>query len=81
MNRLRSIPIDIDDDEMAAVFHGMAIYNTGTISVAFRKEIVVAKIRLGDRIWSNIPMLVKPGERLSLDVDPFFDRIGGISGT
>ena len=66
---LHSVPIAVEDlpADIAAMFHGMALYDSGTISVAFRETMVMRQIVRGDRVWSNIAMLVEPGTKVRFE--------------
>jgi hypothetical protein len=51
-NYIRSIPLQIDklDAEMGEVFKGIALYNNGTISLAYRLPIIIESLQIGDRM-------------------------------
>lgn len=66
----RSIPVsEVDDPELARVFKGMAVYNHGSISVAYRMP-VSFMIRIGNTRYSPHRILLEAGSKLVIDVEP-----------
>ena len=65
---LISVPIDIPDS-LKDTFAGLALYNTGSIVVAYRRPILMRMIRKGNAIWTNAAMVIDPDTKLTLECD------------
>ena len=66
---LRSIPFDIADAEMADIFKGLAIYNTGTITVAYQRPVLLRQIRINgqDLLADRMTLAILPGQRVEFE--------------
>lgn len=63
---LISVPIDIPKP-MDDVFAGLALYNTGTLTVAYKVGVAfVLEAGIGDLMMH--PLALAPGERLTINV-------------
>ncbi len=63
---LISVPIDIPEP-MGDVFAGLALYNTGTLTVAYKVGVAfVLEAGIGDLMMH--PLALAPGERLTINV-------------
>ncbi len=66
---LRSVPVDITDPEMAEIFQGMALYNTGAITLAYRVPFRLRRIIVGNRVCSMLDECVDAGERVTFEIE------------
>lgn len=75
--RYLSAPVDIDGmhPDLKAMFRGMALYNDGLITVAYREPVILRNIKIDGQSLFHRPIAhaVAPGTRVEIEIQGVWD--------